>query len=133
MMTLNHGARQYQQTQVLTTSGVQLIVLLYDSAIQSLELAREGMQNNNSQDKARFLGRAVAIVTELSNVLDFEKGGDVAKSLYRLYDYMLAELLRANLRNNSRHLEGPLKCLMTLREGWQTIARQDASVAATVK
>jgi flagellar protein FliS len=133
MTALDHGARQYQQTQVLTTSGVQLIVLLYDSAIQSLELAREGMRNNNSDDKARFLGRAVAIVTELSNVLDFEKGGEIAQSLYRLYDYMLAELLQANLRNNSRHLEGPLKCLVTLREAWQTIARQGVSLAATGK
>ncbi|HEU4685401.1 MAG TPA: flagellar export chaperone FliS [Nitrospira sp.] len=133
MMTIDYGARQYQQTHVLTTSRVQLIVLLYDSAIQSLELACEGMQNGKAEEKARFLGRAVAIVTELSNVLDFEKGGEIAQSLYRLYDYMLAELLRANLRNNPRHLEGPLKCLVTLREGWQSLARQEASLAAAGK
>jgi flagellar protein FliS len=122
MLTLSQGANQYRQTQVLTTSGVQLIVLLYDSAIQSLELAREGMSQNNYQDQARFLGRAVAIVTELSNVLDFERGGDIAKSLFRLYDYMLAEILQANLRNNPHRLAGPLRCLNTLREAWREIA-----------
>jgi len=122
MLTLSQGAHQYRQTQVLTTSGVQLIVLLYDSAIQSLELAREGMSQNNYQDQARFLGRAVAIVTELSNVLDFERGGDIAKSLFRLYDYMLAEILQANLRNNPHRLTGPLRCLNTLREAWREVA-----------
>jgi flagellar protein FliS len=132
MMTLTHGAQQYRQTQVMTTSGVQLIVLLYDSAIQSLELAREGMLTNNYQDKARFLGRAVAIVTELSNVLDFEKGGNIAPSLYRLYEYMLAEFLQANLRNDPQHLHGPLRCLTTLREAWREIAAQQA-LAAPVK
>lgn len=129
MMTLSQGAQQYRQTQVLTTSGVQLIVLLYDSAIQSLELAREGMLHDNYQDKARFLGRAVAIVTELSNVLDFDKGGDIAKSLYRLYDYMLAEFLQANLHNDPRHLHGPLRCLATLREAWREIAAQQHAAA----
>jgi flagellar protein FliS len=131
MMTLSQGAHQYHQTQILTTSGVHLVVLLYDSAIQSLELAREGMIQNNYEDKARFLGRAVAIVTELSNVLDFEKGGDIAKSLHRLYDYMLAEFLQANLRNDPQRLTGPLRCLSNLREAWREIAaRQPAMVAA---
>lgn len=128
MMTLTHGAQQYRQTQILTTSGVQLIVLLYDSAIQSLELAREGMLQNNVQDKARFLGRAVGIVTELSNVLDFEQGGEIAKSLYRLYEYMLAEFLQANLRNDPHHLIGPLRCLNTLREAWREVASQQGTM-----
>ena len=97
-------------------------MLLYDSAIESLELARDGMSQNNYQDQARFLGRAVAIVTELSNVLDFEKGGDIAKYLFRLYDYMLAEILQANLRNNPHRLTGPLRCLNTLREAWREVA-----------
>jgi flagellar secretion chaperone FliS len=128
MMTLSHGAQQYRQTQIMTTSGVELIVLLYDSAIQSLELARDGMLQNNAQEKARFLGRAVGIVTELSNVLDFEQGGEIAKSLYRLYDYMLAEFLQANLRNDPQHLIGPVRCLTTLREAWREIAAQQAGL-----
>jgi flagellar protein FliS len=126
-------ARQYQQTQVLTSSGVQIVVLLYDGAIQSIELARQGMQTNNLKDKGRFLGRAISIVGELNSVLNYEQGGEIARSLHRLYEYMLAELLQANLRNNPRHLEGPLKCLVTLREAWQTIAQQQTALATAGK
>ena len=118
------AARHYRQTQVLTASGVQLIVLLYDSAIQAIELASDGITRRHQPDKARFLGRAVGIVSELSNVLDFEQGGEIAKSLYRLYDYMLSEFTQANLRNDARHLVGPLRCLKELREGWYTVAQQ---------
>jgi flagellar protein FliS len=118
------AATQYRQTQVLTASGVQLIVLLYDSAIQAIELASDGITRRHQPDKARFLGRAVGIVSELSNVLDFEQGGEIAKSLYRLYDYMLSEFTQANLRNDARHLVGPLRCLKELREGWYTVAQQ---------
>ena len=115
---------QYRQTEVLTTSGVQLVVLLYDSAIQAIELASDGITRRHQPDKARFLGRAVAIVSELSSVLDFERGGEIAKSLYRLYDYMLSEFTQANLRNDARHLDGPLRCLKEMRGAWHTVAQQ---------
>ena len=118
------AANHYRQTQVLTATGVQLIVLLYDSAIQAVELASDGIARRHQSDKARFLGRAVGIVSELSSVLDFERGGEVAKSLYRLYDYMLSELTQANLRNDARHLDGPLRCLKEMRGAWHTVAQQ---------
>jgi len=118
------AANHYRQTQVLTATGVQLIVLLYDSAIQAVELASDGIARRHQSDKARFLGRAVGIVSELSSVLDFERGGEVAKSLYRLYDYMLSEFTQANLRNDVRHLDGPLRCLKEMRGSWHTVAQQ---------
>jgi flagellar protein FliS len=123
-------AMQYRQTQVLTTSGVQLIVLLYDSAIQAIELAGDGIVRSHQPDKARFLGRAVAIVGELSNVLDFERGGEIAQSLYRVYDYMLSEFTQANLRNDASRLDGPLRCLKEMRGAWHTIAQQQEQPAS---
>ncbi|NJN69907.1 MAG: flagellar protein FliS, partial [Nitrospira sp.] len=44
---LTQYARQYEQTQVVTSSGVQLIVMLYDGAIQSIEIARREIQAKN--------------------------------------------------------------------------------------
>lgn len=124
-------ARHYQQTEVLTSSGVQVVVLLYDAAIQSIELARRGIETNNLHDKGRFIGRAISIVGELNSVLDYERGGEIARSLHRLYEYMLAELLEANVKTNAFRLEGPLRCLITLREAWREVAaQQPVSVAA---
>jgi flagellar secretion chaperone FliS len=123
------AASRYRQTEVLTTSGTQLVVLLYDSAIQAIELASDGIVRQHQHDKARFLGRAVGIVSELSNVLDFERGGEIAKSLYRLYDYMLLEFTQANLRNDASHLDGPLRCLKELRGAWHIVAQQQTQPA----
>jgi flagellar protein FliS len=127
---LTQNARQYQQTQVMTSSRVQIVVLLYDAAIQSIELARAGIESNDTKEKARFLGRAISIIGELSSVLDFEQGGEIAHSLHRLYDYMLNELVAANARNKAHHLDGPLRCLTTLREGWREIAAQQTRMAS---
>jgi flagellar protein FliS len=123
-LSLTAVASRYRQTEVLTTSGVQLIVLLYDAAIKAVELAGDGIARGHQPDKARFLGRAVGIVSELSNVLDFERGGEIAKSLYRLYDYMLSEFTQANLRNDASRLNGPLRCLKEMRGAWHTLAQQ---------
>lgn len=126
-------ANQYQQTQVMTSSRVQLVVMLYDAAIQSLELSRRAIDTNDFKDKARFLGRAISIVGELDNVLDYEQGGDIAKSLHRLYDYMLAEMTEANARHNSQKLNGPLRCLTTLREAWREVATQQHAPLALAR
>lgn len=128
-----HYTRQYQQTQILTSSGVQIVVLLYDAAIQSIKLARRAIETNDLRDKGRFLGRAISIVGELNSVLDFERGGDIAPSLHRLYDYMLTELVAANARHNTRHLDGPLRCLTTLREAWREVAAQQQAPAAAAR
>jgi flagellar protein FliS len=123
------AASRYRQTEVLTASGVQLIVLLYDSAIQAIELASDGIARRHQSDKARFLGRAVGIVGELSSVLDFERGGEIAKSLYRLYEYMLSELTQANLRSDASHLDGPLRCLKEMRGAWHSVVQQQTQPA----
>ncbi|MGE3977324.1 MAG: flagellar export chaperone FliS [Nitrospira sp.] len=126
---LTQYTNQYQQTQVMTSSRVQIVVLLYDAAIQSIELARVGIESNNPRDKGRFLGRAISIIGELNSVLDFEQGGEIARSLHRLYEYMLSELITANVRNDVNRLDGPLRCMTTLREGWHEIAAQQTRMA----
>ncbi|MCA1957957.1 MAG: flagellar export chaperone FliS [Nitrospira sp.] len=126
-------ANQYRQTQVMTSSRVQIVVLLYDAAIQSIELARQAIERNNIADKGRFLGRAISIVGELDCALDYERGAEIASLLHRLYEYVLAELIEANVRNEGRRLEGPLRCLNVLREGWREAAIQDHTPLALAR
>ena len=127
---MSSAIAHYRQTQVMTSSGVQIVVLLYDGAIQAMKLAQDGIHRNHTGDKARFLQRAVNIVSELSAVLDMEQGGEVARSLRRLYDYMLAQLLQANLQHRAQHLDAPIRCMTTLREAWQTVAERGDAIHA---
>ena len=118
------SAQQYARTQVQTASSVQVVVLLYDGAIQSMKLAKDGIHANNLHDKARFLDRALRIVGELNAALDMEQGGAIATDLRRLYDYVQNELTQANLQHDSRRLDGPIRCLNVIREAWQELALQ---------
>ena len=126
---LTQYSNQYQRTQVMTSSRVQIVVLLYDAAIQSIELAKAGIESSNPKEKGRFHGRAISIIGELNSVLEFEQRGEIERSQHRLYEYMLSELVTANARNDVRHLDGPLRCLATLREGWRELAGQQTPMA----
>ncbi|MDH4195763.1 MAG: flagellar export chaperone FliS, partial [Nitrospirota bacterium] len=106
------------------------IVLLYDGAISSMRLAQEGMSTSNFQDKARFLDRALRVIGELSASLNMEEGGNIAKDLRRMYEYMQFEMTQANLKNEPHRLEGPIHCLSVIREAWQDLAVQGAKPQA---
>ena len=124
------GAQAYATTQISTASSVQIVVLLYDGAISSIKLAQEGILNNNFQDKARFLDRALRIVGELSASLNMEVGGNISTDLRRLYEYIQYELTQANMKNESACLEGPIRCLSVIREAWQELATQETKSKA---
>jgi flagellar protein FliS len=95
-----------------------------------MRLAQEGMSTLNYQDKARFLDRALRVIGELSASLNMEEGGGIAKDLRRMYEYIQFELIQANLKNEPRLLEGPIRCLSVIREAWQDLVVQGATPQA---
>ena len=54
--------------------------------------------------------------------LDHEKGGDIAARLDALYDYMVARLLQANIRNDAKALEEVSGLLEEIHSAWREIA-----------
>lgn len=115
---MNAYFNQYRATQVQTASPEQILVMLYDGAIRFVCQGREAMAQGQIAKKSEVIGRAVAIVTELSNTLDHEIGGEVAENLDALYNFMARELTRANLKNDPQPLDAVENILSELREAW---------------
>lgn len=101
------------------------MVMLYDGAISFLERALAAFEYDdplefNSTISNNIL-RAQSIVTELSSSLDFERGGDIATTLRRLYDYMDRRLTESNLRKSREGILEVVKHLTVLRDAWREI------------
>ena len=92
--------------------------MLYQAAIKNCKKAMDAIDQKNVAKKGEYIGKMQDIVVELSNSLDFEVGGEVAKELASLYDYILYSSTQANIKIDKSHLEGCLKVLNTLYEGW---------------
>jgi len=87
----------YQAVQITTTDRGRLLLMMYEGAIKFLKQSRTGLEEKDIAKFCRFLGKAQAIIAELMNTLDFEKGGTIAHDLERIYDFMLFYLSEANL------------------------------------
>ena len=111
----------YKSVQVTTTDRGRLLLLMYDGAIKFLKQARDGLEHNDIQKFCKFLSKAQAIIAELMNTLDFEKGGSIARDLDRLYDFMLFYLTEANLYRDSERITKVIGLLDTIYAAYREI------------
>lgn len=110
---------QYQNTQVTTAAPEKILIMLYDGAINFTRLALERMKQKDLGGKGLYIGKALAIVSELMNTLNHEVGGEISANLEQLYIYIIGEYTSANLNNNAASLENALKILTSLRDTWK--------------
>jgi flagellar protein FliS len=125
-----NGHERYLETAVETASPARLIVMLYDGAIRFINEAAYAMQQRDYETQNTKLQRAQKILAELISSLDFDKGGEVAENLFRLYTYMYNQLVEANINDSRDRLEHVVHLLSELREAWDTIATESEAQVA---
>lgn len=116
MINVMNALNAYTQNKTVAATPLDLIIMLYDGAIESLNKAATSITMKETQIKIKHINRAVAIIDELNRSLNFEAGGEIANNLQELYLYMMKELTLANLRNDIgkiNHVESILKELVT--------------------
>jgi flagellar protein FliS len=118
------GANQYKQMAVKTANRGQILIMLYEAAIQNVKKASAAIDRKDQPAKGLAIGKAHDIVNELANTLDFEIGGPIARDLERLYHFMTEQLLKANLETSKEKLETVSKLLETLLSGWKEAIAQ---------
>jgi flagellar protein FliS len=94
----------YQAVQITTTDRGRLLLMMYEGAIKFLKQSLLGLEEKDIAKFCKYLGKSQAIIAELMNTLDFEKGGTIARDLERLYDFMLFYLSEANLYRDATRI-----------------------------
>ncbi len=115
---MSYGLGAYKKTSIQTASKEQILLMLYQAAIKNCKKAIEGIKEKDVRKKGEHVGKLQDIVIELNNSLDFEVGGDVARELASLYDYIIYSSTQANIKIEVEPLEGCLRVLTTLYDGW---------------
>lgn len=112
-------ASRYTAMEVATADRFELLLLLYKGAIKEAKLAIQAFQSGNIEARVNHLNKVCAIIGELRAALDFERGGEIAVSLERLYHYMTRRLSDANLRRQTAPVEEVAKLLEVLLSAWE--------------
>lgn len=120
---MNHAYANnvYKNNQVLNAPKKKLLIMLYDGAIKNLKLAEAAIENKEIEKTNTYLIKTQNIITELISTLNFEAGGDIAKNLHQLYEYMYLKLVRANIDKDVEGVIEVKKFLEELRETWAQI------------
>ncbi len=119
----------YQSVQVTTTDRGRLLLMMYDGGLKFLRQAKAGLENNDVAKFCRFLTKGQAIIAELMNTLDFEKGGEIARDLDRLYDFMLFYLTEANLYRDTKRVDKVIELLDQVYSAYREIILNRPQVA----
>jgi flagellar protein FliS len=109
------------EAKAASESPTQLISLLFDKACV---LLRQGSESLNREDFEAFdksTTHALQIVIALRGVLDMEKGGEVAKSLYDTYTSIAASLFKTKSTKDADSLGKLYLAMSELREAWQQV------------
>ncbi len=116
------GLHSYQVNDISTSSQSQLIIMMYDGALQAVNRSIECINQKDIAGRSRHILKAQDIINELSLALDMEQGGEVAKTLEQLYQFVLNQLIQANITSDKIYLETVIKVLSPLHDAWRRIS-----------
>lgn len=122
------GVAAYKENAVLTAPPGRLVVLLYEGAIQFLRKAIIALDDKDYTAKNHFIGKACDIIQELDITLDMEKGGEIARNLRSLYQFMQRHLAQANVSKDPQKVQHVIDLLNDLLSGWRAAASQDVQI-----
>jgi len=117
--------KSYRQITTLTAPPGQMILMLYEGALMSLERSLPGFSHADPAEANMAihnnLQRAQEIIHELNRALNMDQGGEFASTLRRLYDYFDRRLQESNLRKEQTGVREVIRHLTVLRDAWATM------------
>lgn len=118
---LNSPHKIYQQSSVQTANGNQLVIMLYEGAIRFTRSGIEGIRLRNLEMANMNLVKAQAVVNELYASLNQEY--PISKQLTPIYEYMLYQLIQANIKKDEAPALEVLEHLTELLGAWKQIIK----------
>ena len=94
---------------------------MFAGALQRLAQSRLAIEQRDLSNKGIYIGKAIGIINGLNNSLDMETGGQIARNLSDLYDFMLRKISEANLNNDVQAIDDVCDILRNIKEGWDAI------------
>jgi flagellar protein FliS len=112
----------YRQVATKTATPGQLVLMLFDGALRFLDKALVGFDLDDPLDSNLAINnnilKAQEILRELNMSLNMEKGGELANTMRRLYNYYDLQLSQSNLQKDPSGVELVIRLLSVIRGAW---------------
>ncbi len=111
------------------SSDYEIVAKIFDELIRSMNIyaAEVDKKDVNHSLKSEHFARILTIIYTLQASLDFEKGGEIANNLFRLYEYARQKVLSDMRDQTNEGTKSAIHHLDEIREAWHTLADKNES------
>ena len=122
-MNVALARNEYKNTKTNSLSSKSENVAAVSVALDQLLNSMQGLRDASEiEQKDAFFEKSLTSIYFLQKCLDFEAGGDLAKNLFRVYEFSRQAVLDFVLREKgSDNIDKSIEYVSLIREGWTGI------------
>ena len=108
----------YRQAAAQGATPLGQVVALYDAILRDFFRALAALKAGNVAARVEHLNHASGVIGYLASVLDYERGGRVARQLASVYAASTGKIVRANADASAEGIEKLIEFYGDLRQAW---------------
>ncbi len=112
---------QYKNNKVMSASGPELTLMLYDGAIKFLNIASFAIESKNVQKAHENIIKTERIIDYLRNTLDMKYS--VAQDFENMYSYIARRLVEGNLSKDKEIIDEVNEHMHAIRDNWVEVMK----------
>lgn len=114
-----NAAKAYGNNRVNTASPAELTLMLYEGAVKFCNIAVAALEKKDYETTNTNIQKCRNIVVELTSTLNHKY--PVAEDFKKMYDYIFALLVEANMKKDIELLTRALDELRSMRDIWKQL------------
>jgi flagellin-specific chaperone FliS len=126
-MNITLARQHYTMTKENSVSNADQNAFAIKLAMEQLIKAMNGLMSSVSiEDKEQDFEIALTRIYLLQKCLDFKAGGELAKNLFRVYEHVRQEIIKACTTgaSDAKDLENAIAYITLIYEGWSEITEK---------
>jgi len=118
------ATRTYQINRDANVSSIEVLSQLFVKIIDAIDAAKVAARNGRIEERHLLVSKATTALMGLRQALDLERGGVIASSLDRLYQFAVLRLTEFEIKNDTRHAEEAISVLAPIGASWRSLASE---------
>lgn len=109
----------YKTNSVNYASKDQLLIMLVEGAVKFAKIGRQAIAEKDVKKAHENIVKTQNIFYELMATLDVSKGGEWAKGLMNVYDFITRRLVDANMKKDLAIMDEVIPLIEDIKDTWE--------------